>query len=422
MTTYSVTQVEQIAKTVFEYERKRPTYSSAEQHLAPVDTLTTGIPSRQLAWSKNIELGACPAELTADYHREHPLAFVTIFKDHLDLRDRFLARVRTDIENDVDDTGYVRWISLEADHIDGPPDPDMRFTKARPRIFHPYHAAWYTTEALLKLTNHEMTYSGSQTGHFLGTAAEALRRHKQDPSILRGVATKCVVRELDKRATASTSYTSLAEAIALADQDTVQYELLRRKDSVYQILCVTVPQAKHVTMVMGLKAVAWSKRLELLQLLGRAPTVEELLESNVKGATAVWRVIPWEVFGPLVEEHGNRLRAALFKRMGNEDLDGVLHDHEGRYKLKRSFTPWQEAAFGKETRSGRWLQFEQRAASYFPALRLREILRELYPEEVVRLIALRHLMDRQDLAQYLEPILTDAARHALASYALPKRS
>lgn len=424
MATFALDQLEKIAGTILKYERDRAAKSTTYEDWIGVyaaDVLATGKPNGMLSWSLNVKLGTVPTELPTGRAGSHPLDFATAFADTPEVRDQFLAKLRADIDNQLED--HRHRIGNAARIIPGPPDPELRLPRGRSHLFHPYHAAWYTTKALVKLASDQLNYR-TGIGHFLWQIGAALERDGQDTTVLREVATKAVLAEVAKRAQPTTDYYGIAEAVSLADQAAVE-AILTEAAGVYRILCVTLHTSQPKTMILGLKALASHKRLDLLKHMGRAPTIDELLGSNVKGAANVWRTMPWEFLRPIVIEHGSALRAALLKRVNEikpEELRECLVDHEERFKRVK---PLEESApdLPVEERGSHhtqeWSTFAKGVRRYFPAKRLRETMLEVYPEDVARLIALRHLTNREDLAGYVDHIFDETMRTLLCAYKSP---
>jgi hypothetical protein len=414
MSKYDVAQLEPISRTIFEYEKER-FYGTPSQATYAAETLVTGEPSAQLSWSLNVKLGTLPVDLKRKDSDGHHLDYVCAFAAHPEIRDQFLERLRKDIAEE-DDSGFSGTLFHPARATPGPTTLELRLDRGRTRLFHPYHAAWYTPRALVKLATEQLTYRYS-AGTFLAQVGAALERSGQSSEVLSEVATKAVVRELDNRAKASTDFGALAGAAVLADQAVLEDKLMHL-GGVYQNLCLALRRSKPETMVAGLRAAASYKRLEILSYMGRAPTLEELLRSNVKGTGNVWRLMPWEIFGPLVQEHGAKLRAALMKRteLSFDELRQCLVDHDKR--LPRKVAAPRTDVSAKETLS-EWSRFADGLQRYFPATRVRAVLNDLFPVDVAKLIAFRHITDRSDLGTYVDHILPDAARHALAAFETP---
>lgn len=409
---YDLDQVEQISQTVFAYERGDPKFVQRPPRiLAAIDALLTGAPDTMLSWSLNVKLGANPTVMRRrSIADEHCIDFAAAFADHPELQATFLNYLKKEIEED-DTLGTKRSLI----YVPGPRNPGLRLDRGCTRLFHPQHAPWYTPKALTKLAADQLQHQ-TGIGGFLQRTADALARHGEPSDMLRDIATTAVTNAIKKKATATTDFVAIADAIALADQSRVE-EALLKCNGVYQILLITLHHSTSKGMAAGLKALASTKRLELLRCLGRAPTAQELLDSNVKGAANVWRFMPWELLAPVVREHGVALRGGLLKHEINVDvIRQSLVDHPGRYP---------KGVAGRAAREGlpyghaQWAAFERNVQRYFPAVRVRETVVEHFPPGVARLVLFRHLTGRDDLAKYVDPLLPNPVRHALASYVPP---
>ena len=178
-----------------------------------------------------------------------------------------------------------------------------------------------------------------------------------------------MMREIRRGSKGRIDFLGLSEAIPLGNQEDLE-AALNLANGVLQVLCITLPRSQPRTMIKGLRAMAGSKQDELLSRLGRAPTLDELLQANVKGAARLWYRMPWSILGPLVQEHGTALRAALLKRteLSMEELRGCLIDHPLRFKHTVHASRRETAAALGNLRRAH--------AALLPALRLREILKE----------------------------------------------
>lgn len=427
--TYTLEQLEAIATTILNYEGGQTVgaYRAAHNEL-PItasEILMTGIPHRDLTWSLNLKLGANPAALQGghSFTWQHPLHFMAAFEDYPELRDSFKERLHKNLTDECSD--HMNLISAAVRKVPGPKDWSLRLDDACGQLFHPSHAAWYTPKALNKLAHEQMVYRyHKDISVWLGEVRKTLEDAKQDTSIFTSIATEVVIRALREKASLNTDYTSLARVIPLGDQERLEEEL-SPLNNVYAILCVALTNPSPKTMTRGLRAIASSGKYGLLRNLGRSPTLEELIGSNVKGAGHIWWRMPWSVLRPVVVEHGPTLRGALIKRteLPHEMLKEVLVDHEKRVRLLHE-TPvenddeelevWPDKADGIS-----WHDWKRGLMRFFDAERLREVLSSEYSESVARLIVLRHLSAREDLARYVDPVLTETARAALATYDTP---
>jgi hypothetical protein len=407
---YDFDQVEQISQTVFAYERGDPQHMNPPRILMAVDTLLTGTPHRVLAWTLNAKLGANPTLLNRRSAVDgHCIDFAAAYADYPELQANFLDYLKRKIEEDDSVVGMY-----SNPYVPGPRSPDLRFDKGCTKLFHPQHASWYTPKALVKLASDQLQYQ-TGIGRYLRDTAFALAQHGESAEMLRDIATTAVTNALKKKATATTDFVGIADAIALADQGRVE-ETLLKCNGVYRILLVTLHRSTSKGMVAGLKALSSSKRLELLRCMGRTPTAQELLDSNVKGAANVWRFMPWELLAPVVREHGVALRGGLLKHeLPVELLRQCLIDHSDRYFKGALGRATAEAPRGYEE----WTAFAKGLQRYFAAIRVRETVLEHFPTEVARLIMFRHVTGRDDLAKFVDHLLPEPVRHALASYVPP---
>lgn len=424
MPSYSVEQVTAIANTVFAYETKESLYGTGYGggpglHVEAANVLATAVPEKRLSWALNIKLGADPTTLDQwNREAEHLIEFAAAFAEHADIRDQFLRRFERDLANEVTDTRYRHTARRLKRRVPGPSAPELRFDKANIRLFHPIYAPWYTPKALVKLAQERFTYEAHGLGQFLGEISNALKRSNGDTSILRDVATRLAKRELAKKAKPSTDYHGLAEAIQLADQNEIEKVLLGLS-GVQQALLITLRDPAPDSMARGLRSLASSKHLGMLRFMGRDPTCAELLAANVRGAAQLWQHMPWARLRSVVEAHGKELRAALIRRseMDLDELRICLSDHPQRYSLAGVAESTNTDLENENEAS--WGTFKQSLQRYFDAQAVREVLNERFPPEAVRLIALRHLTGREDLAQYVDHLLPDEALYALAAYESP---
>jgi hypothetical protein len=429
---FDIKQAEQVAQTVLFYERGQGFATSynegaAQLALASTEVLTTGVPSDDLSWSLNLKLGCMPDHSQwCNYSEHHPLNYAAAFLDHADLSERFVARVRRDLQQSSDSAYTSSNSRSNIKGLPGPRDLSQRLDIISPVLFHPSHAAWYQPKALVRMAGDTLT-TRSGIGAWLRELGTALELGGQSPTILKEIATRTVLKELKKKATLNTDFVALAKAISIADQEPIEKDLLATP-GIYQVLCVTLPNPSPETMKKGLRALAGSRRMDMLKYFGRAPTIDELLGANVKGAATVWRLMPWSLLEPVVQEHGTKLRAALLKRneitTKVEELKQVLVDHEKRAKLDTDVEEEpDEADTGlHRNRPIPFYKFQHGVVDrFFAANRLRTILNESYSSVMARFILFRHLSFRTDLGQYTDHLLTDAARHALASYEPPLR-
>ena len=430
---FTIEQAEKIAETIFHYEHDRftpPPYAASAACLALTASrvLITGEAHDDLAWSLNIKLGAHPADLEkSDYTNQHPLYFVAAFEDCPEVRDPFLKRLKNNIDGvKAEPSYYGSAIAISAQPLPGPKDLSLRLSKVHSHYFHPLHAAWYTPKVLSRLAASTLTY---QTGMapWLSQVARALSGGGQGTATLQEIATKVILRELATKPSLNTDYEAIAQIINVGDGEQIE-AALSSLSNIYTVLCVTLPNPSPETMARGLKALAGSKHHNMLRYMRRSPTIEELSRGNVKGAAAVWRLMPWKHLEPVVREHGTQLRAQLLKRaeVSYEELKQCLVDHDKRLTDLSSLNPLaeeeaNERVHGPHRNVGAWSQFQHGVQRYFSAIRLREVLAESYSPLMARMIAFRHLAQRDDLARYTDPLLTEAARAALASYDLPIR-
>lgn len=420
---FTIEQAEEVAKTIFRYEAFLSNFNG-DLALHASGVLVSGTALEMLPWSLNLKLGADPLPLkAADYEEQHPLLFAAAFQDHPEFARGFVERLRKNIE----DRHYNNVpFTISARNIPGPKDLSMRLDQVSGSYFHPLHAAWYTPKALKRLATEQLVYQRGVAA-WLGQVSQALERAGQDQAVLREVATKAVLAELEKKPSLNTDYDALAQTLPLCDMELIEEELARQKN-VYAILCIALPDPKPATMKKGLKALAASSRHDLIGFLRRPPTVEELTGANVKGAGHLWYKMPWDKLEPAVREHGSKLRAALLKRtelaQAREILNLCLSDHPARCPDRSKESPLDTEvsdAAGKGRRDvlGEWPVFERGMQRYFTATRVREVLSARYSPIMARLVALRHLSQRDDLARYTDPLLTEEVRAALASYDTP---
>ncbi len=427
MTPYDVEQVVAIAKTVFEYEsrdiQKRGIVLRNYTHVYAAQVLATGEPCNELTWTLNVKLGAEPYILK-NFHQssERPLIeFAAAFAEDPPVQARFLHRLKKEAVS-YGNSSYASsygYGGMAKPYVVPPPtSPDLRLDEISTRWFHPLHSAWYTHRALVKVGNEAMTYQSHGAGKFLGQIAATLTRSKEDSEVLREIATTLSKRELAKKAKPSTDYHSLAEAIRLADQEVIE-KVLRDKPGVQQALLLALRNPSEDSMVRGLRSIAGSKHLSILRFMGRSPTLEELVQGNVKGAAEVWRMMPWSRLSDVVESRGEELRAALIKRseVGLDELRQCLADHPHRYTLEEEVN--EKRADDLENSEGDFQMLKRSLMRFYDAQVVCDVLNEILPPEVVQLVALRHLTDREDLAKYVDHLLPEQVLYALAGYDSP---
>lgn len=423
---YTFEQLERISRTIFQYEAERLVIGN--DPVCSANVLVTGNPSEQISWLHNTRLGALPTCLPLTEKvlekGDHPLDFAAAFLDHLEVCQVFLDAYKRELGIAADSASFgfrsgTHYFTTRT--IPPPKDTSMRVDVTRLPLFHPLHAAWYTPRVITQLTTEYLTYRYG-VGHFLGQVGYTLDHAGQSTALLEHIATKVLLIELGKRANATTDLAGLAEMVRLADSERVEEKLLDTK-GVYQTLGIALQRSSPEMMIASLKALAKYKHPELLRCFGRAPTVEELRKANVTGMVTLWYYMPWSILGPLVKENGGALRAALLKRSeaSYDELSACLLDHPKRVTLNSESERLVDLRVLQysSTSAKPFDIFKERALQYFDAVRVRTILAETYPLEVRRLIAFRHLTNREDIAEYVDPLLTDAVRHALAAYPSP---
>lgn len=409
---FSIEQLEHVSRTIFQYElRPIPvTKEIAAAHAANV--FSTGNATPILSWTMNTQLGALP--LCLDHGPpagDHLLDYAAAFRDHSYERDLFLSRLKEELSNSTEALRNAsgRRLHYTARELPPPPDPSLRLTTGIIQLFHPSHAAWYTPRALAKIAHAHLTYQ-SGIGTFLSEIGRTLERSSADTAVLARVATQAAMGEFEKRPSGTTDYVALAQLIPLCEQEEVD-KLFCGLDSVYRVLAITLRDPSKLAMITGLRTLANTRHLNLLAFMGRAPTLEELLESNIRGAARIWRLMPWALFGPVVKAHGEALRGALIKRteMPYDELRTCLVNHDDRIALYQDKLAKPAASSSQDFET-----FAANVRQYHPSSAAREILCATYPLDVVKLIALRHHTAREDLAAYVDPILTLPAKEALS--------